>query len=98
LREDVTFCPGTPRDRRVGEAAEIAGKAPAERPQSFAPAALAVLKAAHRALARVTEDIEKLHFNVCVAAIYEFANALGAAIGDTTGGGARLPLGHARSG
>jgi leucyl-tRNA synthetase len=68
--------------RLVGEAAEIAGKAPAERPRSFSPAALAVRKAAHRALARVTDDIEKLHFNVCVAAIYEFANALGAAIGD----------------
>jgi len=68
--------------RLVGEAAEIAATAPAERPQSFSPAALAVRKAAHRALARVTEDIEKLHFNVCVAAIYEFANALGTAIGD----------------
>jgi leucyl-tRNA synthetase len=68
--------------RLVGEAAEIARAAPAERPKSFAPAALAVRKAAHRALARVTEDIEKLHFNVCVAAIYEFANALGAAIGE----------------
>jgi leucyl-tRNA synthetase len=68
--------------RLVGEAAEIACSAPAERPKSFSPAALAVRKAAHRALARVTDDIEKLHFNVCVAAIYEFANALGAAIGD----------------
>jgi leucyl-tRNA synthetase len=68
--------------RLVGEAAEIAATASAERPQSFSPAALAVRKAAHRALARVTEDIEKLHFNVCVAAIYEFANALGTAIGD----------------
>ncbi len=68
--------------RLVGEAAEIAATAPPERPQSFSPAALAVRKAAHRALARVTEDIEKLHFNVCVAAIYEFANALGTAIGD----------------
>ena len=68
--------------RLVGEAAEIARSAPAERPKSFTPAALAVRKAAHRALARVTDDIEKLHFNVCVAAIYEFANALGAAIGD----------------
>ena len=68
--------------RLVGEGAEIARSAPAERPKSFAPAALAVRKAAHRALARVTDDIEKLHFNVCVAAIYEFANALGAAIGD----------------
>ncbi len=35
---------------------------------------LALRKAAHRALANVTADIEKLHFNVCVAHIYEFAN------------------------
>ena len=32
-------------------------------------------KAAHRALARVSEDIERLHFNTCVAHINEFANA-----------------------
>ena len=62
--------------RLVGEAAEIAQSAPAERPAEFSPAALALRKAAHRALASVTEDIEKLHFNVCVAHIYEFANAL----------------------
>ena len=61
-------------------------------------------KAAHRALARVTDDIEKLHFNVCVAAIYEFANALWAAIGDIGFGGVnsgalrRHPLGDERSG
>jgi leucyl-tRNA synthetase len=30
----------------------------------------------------VTADIEKLHFNVCVAHIYEFANSLNAVIGD----------------
>ncbi len=39
-------------------------------------------KATHQALAKVTDDIEKLHFNVCVAAIYEFANALNEAIGN----------------
>jgi leucyl-tRNA synthetase len=39
-------------------------------------------KAAHQALAKVTDDIEKLHFNVCVAAIYEFTNALSGVIGD----------------
>jgi leucyl-tRNA synthetase len=43
---------------------------------------LTLRKAAHRALARVSDDIEKLHFNVCVAQIYEFANALNAIIGD----------------
>ena len=47
---------------------------------SSARPALAVRKAAHGALAKVTEAIEKLHFNVGVAHIYEFANALGAAI------------------
>ena len=66
-------------------------------------------KAAHRALARVSDDIEKLHFNVCVAAIYEFANALNDVIGDmgsetgsddraNAGLRARFPLGDARGG
>jgi leucyl-tRNA synthetase len=68
--------------RLVGEATEIAEKAPAERPAAFSPAATALRKATHQALAKVTDDIEKLHFNVCVAAIYEFANALSGAIGD----------------
>jgi leucyl-tRNA synthetase len=75
--------------RLVGEAAEIAQLAPAERPEQFSPAAFALRKAAHRALAAVTADIEKLHFNVCVAQIYEFANILNEFIGniDTETGG-----------
>jgi leucyl-tRNA synthetase len=74
----------------VGEAADVARSAPRERPKSFSAEAFALRKATHRALARVTEDIEKLHFNVCVAQIYEFANTLGAAIGEigTDDGGA----------
>jgi leucyl-tRNA synthetase len=68
--------------RLVGEAAEVASAAPPDRPRAFSPAAAALRKAAHQALAKVTDDIEKLHFNVCVAHIYEFANTLGAAIGD----------------
>ncbi len=68
--------------RLVGEASEIAASAPAERPATFSPAATSLRKATHQALAKVTDDIEKLHFNVCVAAIYEFANALSGAIGD----------------
>ena len=68
--------------RLLGEAAAIARTAPAARPPDFSPRALLLRKAAHRALAKVTEDIEKLHFNVCVAHIYEFANALSAAIGE----------------
>ena len=42
--------------------------------------ALALRKAAHRALAAVGEDIEKLRFNRCVAHVYTFANALDEAI------------------
>ena len=68
--------------RLVGEIAEIAAKAPAARPAQFGDAALAIRKAAHRALAKVSEDIDKLRFNRCVAHIYEFANALVDAIGD----------------
>jgi leucyl-tRNA synthetase len=71
--------------RLIGEAAELAQGAPAARPTEFSAPAMALRKAAHRALARVTDDIEKLHFNVCVAHIYEFANALNAIIGDVGG-------------
>ena len=68
--------------RLVGEGCEIARSAPDARPAAFSPVALGLRKAAHRALARVSDDIEKLHFNVCVAAIYEFANALNDVIGE----------------
>ena len=68
--------------RLVGEAAEIARSAPADRPGQFAPAAMALRKATHYALSRVTDDIEKLHFNVCVAHIYEFANRISTIIGE----------------
>jgi leucyl-tRNA synthetase len=68
--------------RLVGEAAEIAASAPTEPPRQFSAAAMALRKATHQALAKVTDDIEKLHFNVCVAAIYEFTNTLNGVIGD----------------
>jgi len=70
--------------RLVGEIADISG--PQSRPATFGPAALTVRKAAHRALANVSEDIAKLRFNRCVAHIYEFANALN----DALGGGDQL--------
>jgi len=64
--------------RLVGEIADI--KAPSEQPAKFGDSALAVRKAAHRALANVSEDVAKLRFNRCVAHIYECANALSEAI------------------
>jgi leucyl-tRNA synthetase len=65
--------------RMTGEIADVTG--PQSRPATFGPDALKVRKAAHRALANVSDDIAKLRFNRCVAHIYEFANALGEAIG-----------------
>src|SRR5579862_1403216 len=65
--------------RLVGEIAAV--KAPAARPAAFGAQALIVRKAAHRALAAVSDDIDRLRFNRCVAHIYECANALSEAIG-----------------
>ncbi len=82
--------------RLVGEAAGIATSAPAARPAEFSPEALALRKATHRAVARVSDDIEKLHFNVCVAQIYEFANTVNEVIGDIgAGNGANIDRANA---
>jgi leucyl-tRNA synthetase len=61
--------------RLVREAVEIADSATTSAASDDA-AALALRKAAHGALAKVSEDVEKLRFNRCVAHIYELANAL----------------------
>jgi leucyl-tRNA synthetase len=62
--------------RLVNEAAALAATAAPSRPASFSDDALALRKAAHGALDKVTIGIEKLHFNVCLAHIREFTNAL----------------------
>jgi leucyl-tRNA synthetase len=66
--------------RQVNESADHGKSAPATRPAGFGPEALAVRKAAHGALAKVSTEIDKLHFNVCLAHIREFSNALGEAL------------------
>jgi len=63
--------------RLVNESTDNSRAAPAARPASFGPDALALRKAAHGALDKVTTGIERLHFNVCLAYIREFSNALG---------------------
>jgi leucyl-tRNA synthetase len=70
--------------RLIHDAAAFSHDAPADRPATFSDSALAVRKAAHGALAKVTEDVEKLRFNRCIAHIYEFANALQAALAGST--------------
>jgi leucyl-tRNA synthetase len=61
--------------RLVADAAEAAADKGTPRPTAFGEPALVLRKAAHRALARVSEDIGRLRFNVCVAHIHELANA-----------------------
>ncbi len=63
--------------RLINESTDIAKAAPAERPAAFGADALALRKAAHGALDKVSTGIERLHFNVCLAYIREFSNALG---------------------
>jgi leucyl-tRNA synthetase len=75
--------------RIVGEISQLAG--PGTRPAEFGPAAHSVRKAAHGALAKVTEDVEKLRFNRCIAHIYELANTLNDAIGDISTPAALTP-------
>jgi leucyl-tRNA synthetase len=62
--------------RLVNEAVSLAGTGPQPRPAAFSDDALALRKAAHGALDKVSAGIERLHFNVCLAHIREFANAL----------------------
>ncbi len=47
--------------------------------------ALSIRKAAHRALARTEDDVERLRFNRCVAHVYELSNALQSAMADCEG-------------
>jgi leucyl-tRNA synthetase len=67
--------------RLVNESADLAKSAPAARPAAFGPDASALRKAAHGALDKVSSGIERLHFNVCLAHIREFANALAEVLG-----------------
>ncbi|MGB3865906.1 MAG: leucine--tRNA ligase [Xanthobacteraceae bacterium] len=76
--------------RLTGEAAAIATSAPAERPSAFGPQALAIRKAAHTALDKVSTGVEKLHFNVCLAQIREFSNVFAELLAPLGAGGAAV--------
>src|SRR5262249_51775097 len=62
--------------RLVHDSVEASNTAPGARPALFGPEALALRKAAHGALDKVSGGIERLHFNVCLAHIPVLANAL----------------------
>ncbi len=58
----------------------VGAKRPAK-PPAFSQAAADIRRAAHGALAKIEDDIERLRFNVAIATIYEFANILSSAVG-----------------
>jgi leucyl-tRNA synthetase len=61
--------------RLVGEIADRSASA-GNGTAADGPIGTAIRKAAHKALAAVEEDVERLRFNRCVAQIYELANNL----------------------
>lgn len=67
--------------RLVNDAGEIAGSAPAQKPASFGEQATAIRKATHGTLDKVSNGIERLHFNVCLAYIRELTNMLAETLG-----------------
>jgi len=75
--------------RLVAESGEIMAPVGSPPPSPGGGAAMALRKAAHRALHSVGQDLERLRFNRAVAAIYELANQLvadAAALRDAPGG------------
>ena len=50
-------------------------------PAHYGDEAKRIRRMAHTTLARIEDEIERLRFNVCIAAIYELANELSAAVG-----------------
>ncbi|HEX7075191.1 MAG TPA: leucine--tRNA ligase [Hyphomicrobiaceae bacterium] len=67
--------------RLIDEALPKAAPKGSPKPGEFGPDADALRRAAHKALAKVSQNIETLRFNVAVAQIYEFASTLHAALG-----------------
>lgn len=77
--------------RLVNESAAIAKSAPAGRPASFGADALALRKVGHSTLDKVSTGIERLHFNVCLAHIREFTNALADTLAQISSNGDGTP-------
>jgi leucyl-tRNA synthetase len=77
--------------RLVREAVEISANAPPNGGGETDEAVLALRKAAHGSLAKVSEDVPRLRFNRCVAHIYELSNALQASLSAARQGGAVTP-------
>ncbi len=67
--------------RLICEIERVVGPVRPAMPAAFGSEATRIRRIAHAALAKIEDEIERLRFNVCIATIYEFANALGAEVG-----------------
>jgi leucyl-tRNA synthetase len=67
--------------RLVGELTVLAAPRDASWPVSLSEPAVNIRKAAHAALIKVEEDIERLRFNRAIAQVHDLANKLSAAVG-----------------
>ncbi len=67
--------------RLICEIERVVGEARPAKPAAFSPEATRIRQAAHAALAKIEDDIERLRFNVAIASIYELANTLSSAVG-----------------
>jgi leucyl-tRNA synthetase len=70
--------------RLINAAKKFSEAMPPMRMVAFSSPALNVRRTAHRALAQVSGNIERLRFNVCVAQVYAFARALEAVVADSS--------------
>ena len=81
--------------RVTGELGRVAAPLSAPTPAEFVGEALKLRQATHRAIAQVTENIERLRFNSAIARIREFANELTTALDAVTEEGVAADLAFA---
>jgi leucyl-tRNA synthetase len=70
--------------RLINDALPLLPKPKTKAPAGYSGLAQSLRRASHRGLHAVASEIEDLRFNRAIAAIYEFANTLGAALQDKT--------------
>ena len=81
--------------RITGELGRVAAPPSAPAPTEFVGEALKLRQATHRAIAQVTENIERLRFNSAIARIREYANELTTALDAVTEEGVAVDLAFA---
>ncbi|HEY1885058.1 MAG TPA: leucine--tRNA ligase, partial [Roseiarcus sp.] len=67
--------------RLICDIERVVGSERPREPAYYGDEAKRIRQMAHTTLARIEDEIERLRFNVCIAAIYELANELSAAVG-----------------